>query len=310
MRTHWIELLACPRCGADLQLSHPAPPVPDEIADGDLRCVRCEAEVPLRDEILHFLPEPELTTEEARLKRSEQQKRDEEAAAYNSMFDDFEEEVEREAVLELLRPAADDLVVDVGIGTGLIARAYVPRVRGVVGVDFSRESLRVARDVLRGGGGDFCLIHADACSLPLKPARFYKAISTQVFEHLPSAALRGEALSELARVLQPGGALALSAYYHSPERRLTHRFRPGHRTAKEGLHSDGAIYYYSFGARELRSFLGAHFRVTRVRGIMQRRPYLPRFGKAGLLYERLAQRSPIGLLTGKTVIARAVRPGG
>jgi uncharacterized protein YbaR (Trm112 family) len=72
MHTRWIAFLACPRCGGDLRLSRPVPPVPDEITDGDLRCVRCEAEVPLRDDILHFLPEPDLSTEEDRLKWSEQ----------------------------------------------------------------------------------------------------------------------------------------------------------------------------------------------------------------------------------------------
>ena len=80
-----------------------------------------------------------------------------------------------------------------------------------------------------------------------------------MLEHVPGDAARRQAVRELARVLKPGGTLALSAYKHSL---LTRAF-----ARKEGSH-DGGIPYFRFTRPELRDLLRTAFEVRSVTGVL------------------------------------------
>ena len=90
-------------------------------------------------------------------------------------------------------------------------------------------------------------------------ASFDRVVSCQVLEHVPGTAAQGAAVAELARVLPPGGRLALSAYKHSL---LTRLF-----AEKEGAH-DGGIPFFRFTAGELRAQLAPAFAVERLTGAL------------------------------------------
>jgi SAM-dependent methyltransferase len=98
-----------------------------------------------------------------------------------------------------LRPAAGDLVVDLGCGSGRTILWNRERGARTVGVDiapyFSSEARR-----------DADLLLADLRRLPFADGTFSKAYSLDVLEHLSPDALDGM-LAEAARVLAPGGAL-------------------------------------------------------------------------------------------------------
>ncbi|MEU6911694.1 class I SAM-dependent methyltransferase [Streptomyces olindensis] len=102
---------------------------------------------------------------------------------------------------------AGDRVLDAGCGTG---RA-LPPLRGavgpsgvVVGADLTPAMLREA--VRAGRDRDGALLLADVAALPLRPRSLDAVFGAGLISHLPSPA---ENLRELARVVRPGGALAL-----------------------------------------------------------------------------------------------------
>jgi SAM-dependent methyltransferase len=97
-----------------------------------------------------------------------------------------------------LRGAVD--VLDVGTGEGQVARvaAGVAGVGRVVGVDFARAQLDVARD--RAGGPSYA--RAVAGALPFPSASFDAVVACLVFEHIDDA---DGAIAEVGRVLRPGG---------------------------------------------------------------------------------------------------------
>ena len=93
--------------------------------------------------------------------------------------------------------AGEGAVLDVGCGS---SRSIGTRPPGSVAVDVLLRKLRYARRFARP------LVHASGLSLPLADASFPCVRCSQVIEHVPKAS---PILSELVRVLQPGGRLVL-----------------------------------------------------------------------------------------------------
>ncbi len=114
-------------------------------------------------------------------------------------------------------------VLDVGCGSGRhTAAAYrLPGAR-VVGVDVARADLAAARERLElhdrlnaHGTGRWDLCAADGLRLPFADGRFDLVVCAEVLEHVR---IDGCVLAEIARVLRPGGDLAVSVPRHGPER--------------------------------------------------------------------------------------------
>jgi SAM-dependent methyltransferase len=103
----------------------------------------------------------------------------------------------REMAAALAAQLAPGIVVEIGVGTGLVASALAERGRTVLGVDVSRPMLARARQRL---GGAVAL--GDAQALPLASRSVGNGVLVNVL-HL--VADMGAALREAARVLVPGG---------------------------------------------------------------------------------------------------------
>jgi ubiquinone/menaquinone biosynthesis C-methylase UbiE len=96
-------------------------------------------------------------------------------------------------------------VLDVGCGTGVVARTAADLVRpdgGVVGVDRNDAMLGVARRVRP----DLDWRRGDAADLPLDDDSFDVTLSQMALMFVPD---RTRALSEMARVTRPGGAVGV-----------------------------------------------------------------------------------------------------
>ena len=135
---------------------------------------------------------------------------------------------QRRAFLEIVAPCPAERILDVGSGPGLLAAAMAEAVGAtgsVSGIDRSEALLAVARvQCASYPWVDFQ--HGDATHLPHPAATFDTVVSTQVLEYVHAV---DTALAECARVLRPGGRIALmdtdwdSLVWHTPRPERTRR---------------------------------------------------------------------------------------
>jgi ubiquinone/menaquinone biosynthesis C-methylase UbiE len=115
-------------------------------------------------------------------------------------------------VIEKMRLATTDNVLDVGCGSGWLSRRLAKMVSGgrVVGMDISDEMIRLAR---RNSAGHDNILHVtgEVGAIPWEPNFFTHAISVESAYYWPKPA---EGAKEIFRVLRPGGqAWMLINYY-------------------------------------------------------------------------------------------------
>lgn len=130
-------------------------------------------------------------------------------------------------MLDDLALARDARVLDVGCGRGLgliEAARRVPQGRAV-GVDLwkrsdqSGNSLKVTlANAAAAGVADRVKVHdGDARRLPFDDGCFDAVVSSLVVHNIPDRAGRGDAIREMARMLRPGGRLALLDFRHTAD---------------------------------------------------------------------------------------------
>ena len=114
-----------------------------------------------------------------------------------------------------------DLVLDIGCGEGRHSLGlYVDREVNAIGIDLSTEDLKIAKSRIK----DFTVTDTnksscafgvgDIQSLPFKDNAYDAVICSEVLEHLETL---DNAVSEIVRVLKPGGVLAVSVPRFIPE---------------------------------------------------------------------------------------------
>ncbi len=114
-------------------------------------------------------------------------------------------------------------VLDLGCGGGRHAFESARRGARVVALDTDRTELgqvtavfaamAEAGEIPEGGSG--MAVAGDATSLPFPDSSFDKIIAAEVLEHLPADQI---AMNEIARVLRPGGMVAVTVPAWLPER--------------------------------------------------------------------------------------------
>lgn len=129
----------------------------------------------------------------------------------------------RDRLLDAVPWRGDEVVVDLGCGTGLLALGAALRTRGPVhGVDLWRGGdlsgngpARLHRNAGLLGVADRLVVHTgDVRSLRLPDRSVDVVLSALCLHNLPDAAARAAALAEAVRVLRPGGTLALADLAH------------------------------------------------------------------------------------------------
>ena len=99
-------------------------------------------------------------------------------------------------------------VLDYGCGKGAAAARFVEAGHSVVGVDIAEKLIEFGRETVPSA--EFHLIGTDS-ALPFADASFDACYSSEVIEHVFD--IRSY-LSEISRVLRPGGQLLLTTPYH------------------------------------------------------------------------------------------------
>lgn len=123
---------------------------------------------------------------------------------------------------ETLELAPGDLLLDLGCGFGRHAYEAARRGARVVALDFGQAEVEGVRDTLaamRDAGeltadAETGVVRGDAFALPFADGTFDRIIASEILEHLtPDTA----AMAELARVLRPGGTIAVTVPRFGPE---------------------------------------------------------------------------------------------
>ena len=117
------------------------------------------------------------------------------------------EAIPPEVVVSRMRLSEDDVVVDLGAGTGYFAFPIAGRVREVLALDIERKML----DTLRGkalatGIENLDLLRSDMSALPIADSSADHVLAAFVYHEAEDPATL---LSECARVLRPSGLLTV-----------------------------------------------------------------------------------------------------
>ena len=122
-----------------------------------------------------------------------------------------------------LPAGAGDRVLDLGCGAGRHAFEALRRGASVVALDADEGELRGVADMVgaMAAAGDVPAgamaraVRGDATRMPFPDGSFDKVIAAEVLEHIPDD---WRALREIARVLRPGGQVAVTVPAWLPER--------------------------------------------------------------------------------------------
>jgi ubiquinone/menaquinone biosynthesis C-methylase UbiE len=115
----------------------------------------------------------------------------------------------RDQLLLLASLGAEDHLLDIGSGTGLLALAAAPQVAHATAVDVSEAMCERLRNKLRESDIDNVdVIVAPAHELPLEDSSVDVVVSSYCFHNMPDAD-KLRALHETARVLRPGGRVVI-----------------------------------------------------------------------------------------------------
>jgi hypothetical protein len=107
-------------------------------------------------------------------------------------------------LLENIRIGQNELILDVGCGSGVISRKCADLGGRVVGFDLSRPSVLYAR---KRGNEKTNFVVADAQNLPFKSHTFDIAIMGNIIEHVPEPE---KMIAGVSDVLKPGGRIGIT----------------------------------------------------------------------------------------------------
>jgi SAM-dependent methyltransferase len=202
-----------------------------------------------------------------------------------------------EAVMEALDPQSRDDVLEVGCGSGYYTRALVQAGARVTATDLSPAYVEQARRL----APEAAFLVEDAQYLSFPDESFDRVLMTEVVEHVPEPA---RAVEEAARVLRPGGVLALS----TPSRRAPMNLAYALKRRIRGFEVNEHLHEFTPG--ELRELLAPRFELESFRRVNAVLPYpldsvYMRLGSPALSVLQLAERG-LGRL-GWTMVVRARR---
>jgi phosphatidylethanolamine/phosphatidyl-N-methylethanolamine N-methyltransferase len=134
------------------------------------------------------------------------------AGVYDLVFDRILQPGRRKSV-EVLRPEADEQVLEIGIGTGL-SIPYYPTHCSITGIDLSAPMLREAEKKHDDSypGLDLDLVQMDAGRLEFPDARFHCILASYVLSTVPDAR---KVLDEMVRVALPGARVVIVNHFRS-----------------------------------------------------------------------------------------------
>jgi 2-polyprenyl-3-methyl-5-hydroxy-6-metoxy-1,4-benzoquinol methylase len=215
MKVNLLNILACPACKSDLELS---PQSTDEVVTGELTCTGCKKNYPITNGIPRFV---EMDNYASSFGYQWNQFRKEQLDSYNGTTLSADRLwTETGWTKEELK---GQWVLDAGCGAGRFLDAASASEGQIVGVDIS-NAIDAAKASLEGRD-NVHFIQASIYDLPFKEGAFDYCYCIGVIQHTPDTAA---SLRSIARMVKPGGKIAVTIYPRKPWTKLFSKywFRP------------------------------------------------------------------------------------
>jgi ubiquinone/menaquinone biosynthesis C-methylase UbiE len=113
------------------------------------------------------------------------------------------------SALAALGLISDDVLLDLGCGTGAAVREAARAVRRAVGFDLSPEMIAQARNLAQGISNVEFREGDVSGPLPFSDGEFTAIVCTTAFHHFPKPL---DAIAEMSRVLAPGGRVVIADF--------------------------------------------------------------------------------------------------
>jgi len=110
----------------------------------------------------------------------------------------FRNKIIARKVLEILKPASSDRILEIGCNTGELIKKLIVRSKNVVGIDINHTALKISNMP-----NLFCM---DAANMDFLDGSFDKIVCIHTIEHVHRIEI---AFEEMDRVLRPGGFILL-----------------------------------------------------------------------------------------------------
>lgn len=240
----------------------------------------------------------------------ERKLRDKSATVYDSSIPLYQHFVEWETIADKIKHRRKQLILDAGCGTGRFSERLEGLGHRVVGIDFSSQSLEIARR--RCIREETKFIVANVLDMPFPKGEFDVAISAEVLEHILEYNDQIRFLQELKRVLNRGGTLILTTYnYH-----ITDRIKGD----KKSLKGEKICNYFKLTKMEFYRLLREVFErseIEHIHGTMNfiKKPFhlgkitcrcMKCLGRADILLGK----TPVSTFLGSILLAKVVTKGG
>ena len=215
MKVKLLNILACPGCKSDLTLSSQTT---DEVTAGELTCTGCKKNYPITNGIPRFV---EMDNYASSFGYQWNQFRKEQLDSYNGTT------LSADRLWTETGWTKEELkgkwVLDAGCGAGRFLDAASASEGEVVGIDIS-SAIDAAKASLEGRD-NVHFIQASIYELPFKEGAFDYCYCIGVIQHTPDTA---ESLRSIARMVKPGGKIAVTIYPRKPWTKLFSKywFRP------------------------------------------------------------------------------------
>lgn len=129
----------------------------------------------------------------------------------------YEQDMRQKAVIELLEPMSNDIILDVGCGNARDILKFAKECKYAYGIDLSDGMIKEGKkDIARQNFKNVFLIVGSATDLPFADGSFDKISCSEVIEHIPEWE---DAIKEMSRCLKNNGRLVIT----TPNKRSIYR---------------------------------------------------------------------------------------